>query len=99
MPRLEPLRSLDARELAGLLVQGASVQDDAAADVLGDPARRHLGREEDLLGCEPGAERSLHFPVAGGVHVEPEGPEYGEDPPARVRLHRVAKRETIRSTS
>src|SRR6266849_11216044 len=37
-----------------------------------------------------------YFPFAGRVHVEPEGPEHGEAPPARVRLHRVAKRETIR---
>ena len=68
-----------ARPNASSWCQGASVQEDAAEGVLSDPARGHLGREEDLVGCEPGAERSLHFPVAGGVHVEPEGSEHGED--------------------
>jgi len=69
-----------ARPNASNWCKEQSVQEDPAADVLGDPVRGHLGREEDLLGCEPGAERSLHFPVAGGVHVEPEGSEHGEDP-------------------
>ena len=54
------------------LVQRAGVEEHAAAQVLGEPARRHLRRELDRAGGEAGAQRALDLVVARGVDVQAE---------------------------
>jgi hypothetical protein len=78
------------------LVQRARVQAHAAADVLGQPRRRHLRAELDLRRGVSGAQRALDLPVAGGVDVQAEIAEEVQDAPARVGLHRVPDSEAVR---
>ena len=75
------------------LVERARIEEHAAGQVLGEPARGHLGRELDRAGREAGAQRALDLVVARGVDVEAEAAEQLQDTAARVGLHRVAHGE------
>src|SRR5262249_54008817 len=89
---------LAGRDLPVLLqlMERARVEEDAAADVLGEPARGYLGGELDASRGEPGLERPLHLEVARRVHVQPQVAEEHQDAVARVRLHRVSQRQAVR---
>src|SRR5215813_10827643 len=72
MPKLDEAHQdlLAGRDLPELLqlMERARVEENAAADVLGEPARGHLGGELDASRGESGLERPLHLEVARRVH-------------------------------
>jgi hypothetical protein len=78
------------------LVEGAGVEQDAPANVLGQPLRRHLRGELDLARRESGLDGPLDLEVARGVDVEAQLSEQAEDPARRIRFHGVAQGESER---
>jgi len=72
------------------LLQRTGIVEHAAAKMVGQPRRRHLGRELDGRRREAGTERALDLVITGRVQMQPHLAEYRKDAAVGISLHGVA---------